>query len=261
MRKNLFMKRSLIFLLFLTPVLFFSCGGKTTTRPTQPKYKFTINGVVVKDLSLSKDIAYFTILRDSLTFDSAVVVLETASRTDTLLSQENGVYSEETSHFFDFGHVVKISVSSPADKFNLTSLMFIPGYFYINELPLDGDTLNPGGQTVPVSWSPSIYASGYFISMVKPDTTPGVVGYTTLDNLNDRSESIPPAGFRTSQGTLVYGRYEVYVIAYYKSFLEYPAMPFELADGLPKDNLDGANGTIGAGVVAEKKYIRVVTQQ
>jgi len=75
-----------------------------------------------------------------------------------------------------------------------------------------------------------------------------------LDDLNDRSETIPPEAFRTGLETLVEGRYEVYVIAYFESFLEYPGMSFELPQGLP------ANGTIGAGVVAKKKFIRVVTE-
>jgi hypothetical protein len=257
MTKKLFMKKSLVFLLLFPLVLFFYCGGKRTTRPTKPKYKFTINGVVVKDLNVDKDIAYLTVLKDSAAFDSAVVVLETAYRTDTLLSQGNGVYYEETSHFFDFGHHVVVSVSSPTDKFNLSSLMVIPDYFYIDDLPLDGDTLNPGGLSVNVSWRPSVHASGYFLSVVKPDTIPGLVGYTTLDDLNDRSEKILPEAFKIGEN-LIEGRYEVYVIAYYESFLEYPGMSFELPEGLPTNNIEDANGTIGAGLVAEKKYIRVV---
>jgi hypothetical protein len=87
-----------------------------------------------------------------------------------------------------------------------------------------------------------------------------VVGYTALDELNDRSETIPVDAFRTSQSTLVYGRYEVYVIAYNQSFTNYQGMIFELPAGLPSDNLGNANGIIGAGVVAQKKRISVVTQ-
>jgi hypothetical protein len=256
MRKNLFMKGNLVIFLLLPLVLFVSCGGKRTTRPTQPKYKFTVNGVVVKDLSLGKDIAFFTILRDSVTFDSALVKVGGY----TLNNQGSGKYSKEASQLFDFGQNVSINISCTKDSFSLVTSRIIPGYFYIDDLPLDGDTLNPGGQSVPVSWGPSIYASGYFLSVVKPDTTPGVVGYTTLDDLNNRSENILPDAFRIGDN-LIKGRYEVYVIAYYRSFLEYPGMIFELPTGLPTNNIENANGTIGAGVIAEKKYIRVVTSQ
>ncbi len=248
MRKNLFMKKSLVFLLLFPLVLFFYCGGKRTTRPSKPKYEFTINGVVVKDLSIGMDIAYFTILRDSVAFDSAVVKVGS----DTLENQGSGVYCGEAPQLFDFGQNISISVSCAEDSFSLDTFMVIPDTFYIDDLPLEGDTLNPGGLSVPVSWRTSLYASGYFLSVIKPDTIPGVVGYTTLDDLNDRSETIPPEAFRTGLETLVEGRYEVYVIAYYESFLKYPGIWFELPPGLP------ANGTIGTGVVAEKKYIRVV---
>lgn len=255
MKNNLGNRIGLV--LFLCLMLSFSCGGEVTTRTTPTKYKFTINGVVVKNLNLDKDIAYFTVLRDSVAFDEAVVVLETAFRTDTLLSQGDGVYSEETSHFFDFGHVVKITVSSPTDKFNLSSLMMIPDYFYIYELPFDG--LNPGGNDVTVDWRPSIHASGYILSLVTPDATPPVVGRTA--RISGSDANIPDSAFKTSGGTLVKGTYELYVIAYYESFLEYPGMAFELPEGLPTDNINNdANGTIGAGVVAEKKYIRVVVE-
>lgn len=245
------LRMTFVIILFLCALtLLLSCGGKITTRPRPPKYQFTMNGVVVKDLNLGKDIAYFTVLRDSVAFDSAVIVLETASRTDTLLSQGGGVYSEETSHLFDFGHVVKISISSSVDKFNLTSLMFIPEYFYISV-----DTINPGGDPVPVDWSPSNLASGYILSLVTPDTMPPAVGYT--DRARGTGLTIPREAFRTSGDDLVRGIYEVYVIAYYESFPEYPGMVFELPAGLPTDNLKNANGTIGAGVVAQKKHIRV----
>ena len=40
------MKKSLVFVLFFPLAFLFFCGGKRTTRPTEPEYKFTINGVV-----------------------------------------------------------------------------------------------------------------------------------------------------------------------------------------------------------------------
>ncbi|KPK75465.1 MAG: hypothetical protein AMJ89_04480 [candidate division Zixibacteria bacterium SM23_73] len=172
----------------------------------------------------------------------------------TLENPENGAYYKKAPQLFGFGQNIYITVSCAEDSFRLDTSVVIPDTFYIDDLPLDGDTLNPGGLSVPVSWRTSLHASGYFLSVINPDTIPGVVGYTTLDDLNDRSETIPPEAFRTGLETLVEGRYEVYVIAYFESFLEYPGMSFELPQGLP------ANGTIGAGVVAKKKFIRVVTE-
>ena len=134
----------------------------------------------------------------------------------------------------------------------------MPGNFHINTLPLTGDTLNPGGAPVPVTWSISLQAFGYVLSVVTPHVTPSPVGHTSL--LKGREKTIPLDAFRTTQGDLVEGVYEIYVIAYYGSFLEYPGMAIELPEGLPTGNLDDANGTIGAGVVAQKKRIRVVAE-
>jgi preprotein translocase subunit SecB len=132
MRKNLFMKKSLVFLLLFPLVLFLFCGGERTTRPTKPKYKFTINGVVVKDLSLDKDIAYFTILRDSTPFDSALVKVDQ----DTIKSQSggSGIYSEEASHLFDFGDTLTIMVASAEDTFAVDFDVIIPGFFRITDI-------------------------------------------------------------------------------------------------------------------------------
>ncbi|MFH1335822.1 MAG: hypothetical protein ABII96_04840 [Candidatus Zixiibacteriota bacterium] len=248
--------QSIGLVVLLSILLSLSCGGKVITRPNQTNFQFTINGVVVKDMNLNKDIVYFAVLRDSVAFDSAVVKVGN----DTIAYQGNGIYRKEATNLFNFGQSVSITITSTKDNFSLTASRHIPGSFNINDLPLAGDTLNPAGESVPFTWDVSSNASGYFFSVIRPDTTPGVVGYTALDDLNDRSETIPVDAFRTSQGTLVYGRYEVYVIAYNQSFTNYQGMIFELPAGLSVDNLENANGIIGAGVVAQKKRISVVTQ-
>ena len=252
MRKKLFMKRSLVFLLFLPLVLFFSCGGKTTTRPIKPKYKFTINGVVVKDLSLGKDIAYFTILRDSVLFDSAVVKVGS----DTLKSKGGGVYSKETSHpsqLFGFGNVVTITVSSATDNFNFRYDAIIPGNFEITGKNHDPVTANLVDEVI-VYFNSSAKATGYFTSVKRPD---GSDGYT---------KRVPPESIGAMKllrdtfyvgVTFTTGTYIIYLISYYKSFIGYPTMKFYLPDDLPKDNISNASGTIGAGVVAPLDSIKV----
>jgi len=253
MKRLMLKKIGLVILIGL--ILSFSCGGKVTTRSNPTKYKFTINGVVVKDLSLGKDIAYIKVLRDSVAFDTAVVKVGGY----TLNNQKGGKYFKEASTLFNFGQNVSLSISSTKDSFSLDTSVIMPGSFYINQLPLDGDTLNPGGKSVKVTWSISLLASGYFLTVATPDIVPGAVGFTKLVKGNE--ETILPDAFRTTQGSLVEGVYELYVIAYYGSFLEYPGMIFELPIGLPTNNIENANGTIGAGVVAQKKRIRVVVAQ
>jgi len=249
MKHLIMMKNGLVLFLFL--MLSLSCGGKVTTRTNPPEYKFTINGVVVKDMNLGKDIAYFAILRDDDPFEGAVVKVGS----DTLVNQGNGNYYLEGFPLFSFEQTVTILISSTDDDFDLTKSVVIPGDFSIVELPED-DKLNVGGHSIDISWTPSVHASGFFLSMVRPG---GLSGYTMRDENKDRTEKILPEAFRTSQDLVEEGFYEVYVIAYSESFLYYPGISFEMLPGLPTGNINGANGTIGAGVIAPSVTIEVTS--
>jgi hypothetical protein len=246
MRKNLFVRKSLVFLLFFPLVLFFSCGGKTTTRSTKPKYKFTINGVVVKDLSLGKDIAYFTVLRDSTTFDSAVVKVGD----HTLTSQDSGTYYEQASQLFNFGQNVSIIISCAKDSFSLVTSVVMPGSFRITSINYDSITSAQTNDVV-MSFSLSSNASGYFKSIVRPNGSNGFTGLIPAIEIPDAP--IPRAAFGEP---FITGIYKVYLVAYRASFLGYPGMAFYLPGGLPTDNISGAHGTIGAGVVAPLDSIK-----
>jgi hypothetical protein len=253
MRKNLFMKKSLVFLLFLPLVLFFSCGGKTTTRPIKPKFKFTINGVVVKDLSLAKDIAYFTILRDSTAFDSAMVRVGK----DTLGSQGGGIYSKEASHLFDFGDTVTITVSSAVDAFVANLNAIIPGFFYITDITgISGGIVH--SQDKPhILFTSSANATGYFINVIKENNTEGAIGLNALIPWDEIGNyTLADSTFRDIHDNFITGTYLIYLVAYNKSFLAYSDMKFQLPEGLPNGNISGANGTIGAGVVAPSDSIK-----
>jgi hypothetical protein len=243
------LKIGLILLLCLG--LSLSCGGKVTTRTEEPVYKFTINGVVVKDMNSGKDISYFSILRDSKPFSGAVVTVGS----DTLEDQGNGNYYMEGSALFAFGGSISVEVSSVQDDFTVSKLVEIPGSLSILELPAD-DKYNVGGHSVIVSWTASVKASGYFLSTVKPD---GLPGYTERDLDKNRSENVPPDAFRTNQDNLVEGSYKVYVVAYWGGFPYYYGFPFDLPSGIPTGNIDGANGTIGAGVISQYVTIEVTS--
>ena len=232
-----------------------SCGGKVTTRTPPSEYKFTINGVVVKDKNLDKDFAYFKILRDSVTFDGAVV----KAGAYTLTSQGSGNYYKEGSSLFGYGQNVTVTFSSSGDDFSTQASLVMPGNFNINPLSLPGDTLNPGGTEVTVTWGAAASASGYVLSLVTPNVVPPAVGFNAI--VKGLEKTIPVEAFRTTQGTLVEGVYDVYLVAYYGSFPEFPGIAFELPEGLPTSNISDANGTAGAGVIATKKRIRVTVEQ
>jgi len=52
----------------------------------------------------------------------------------------------------------------------------------------------------------------------------------------------------------------VFLVSYRASFVYYSGMEFYLPAGLPSGNISGANGTIGAGVVAPSASIEAVSE-
>ncbi len=244
------MKIGLVFLMCL--ILSLSCSDKVTMRTHSEEFMFTINGVLVKDMNLSKDIAYFAILRDGNPFDSAVVKVGS----DTLANLGNGNYYLEGFALFSHEATVIVSVSSAQDDFNVSEPLVIPGSFLIDELP-SNDSVNVDGHPVPIQWSGSAQASGYFLSVVRPD---GTTGFTQLDEHNNRTETIDREAFREGLEPIE-GLYTVYVVAYSEGFPYYPGFPFELPSGLPTGNIEGANGTVGAGVIAPSVTIEVPPQR
>jgi hypothetical protein len=257
MRENLFVKKSLAFLLLFPVVLFFHCGGKRTTRTTEPEYEFTINGVVVKDLSIGKDIAYFTLLRDSVAFDSALVRVGT----DTLGSRGGGVYSKEASYLFGFEDALSITVSSAEDDFAVNLNLTIPGFFRITDITGISGREVLSGQSPQILFSASADASGYFVSVVPRDNAEGAQGHTSLISWSGVGQyTIPVETFTDRLDDFTEGTYAIYLVAYNKSFVAYPSREFELPDGLPIDNISGADGTIGAGIVAPLDSLEAVVQ-
>ena len=229
--------------LFLLIIFFFSCGGKVTTRPPSDDFEFTINGVVVKDMNSGRDVAYFAILKNGDPFDGAVVKVGS----DTLESEGNGNYFLDGFPLFNYGQTVLINISSAADDFNLSTSRQIPGSFEITDI---NHTTVTSAQTelVRVSYSISTGASGYFYSVVKPDGRDALTTVIEPDQFG--YAPIQLDAFYDELGEFETGTYQIFVVAYNSSFVYYPGMDFYLPGGLPSGNLSGANGTIGAGVVA-----------
>jgi hypothetical protein len=234
-------------------MLFLSCGGKVITRTDSDEFEFTINGAVVKDMNLGKDIAYFAVLRDGDPFGGAVVTVGT----DTLVNQGNGNYYLEGFPLFGFGETVSINISSPDDDFTLSASVLMPGSFQIKYFTPPIVT-SDNAHLVKMYGSASAGANGYFASIIRPD---GSSGHTGLISLSEMIEGkLLPRDTFGEGGDLIEGTYQVYAVSYHSSFLYYQGMEFFLPAGLPSDNISGANGTIGAGVIALSTTIEVVEE-
>jgi hypothetical protein len=227
-----------------------SCGGKVITRPKPQENRFTVNGVVVKDLDQHVDFAYFNVLRDSDPFDGATVKVGSY----TLTSQGSGDYYKEGSPLFTFGQNISVTVTSSGDNFNLTTSVVMPGSFQITSINHPTVTASQADNVV-VYFSGSANATGYFKSTVRPDGSNGST--VVIPALDYGQTSIDRDAFYEGQNFIT-GTYQVYLVAYGASFVSYPDMQFFLPDGLPQGNLSGANGTIGAGVIAASATIEAL---
>jgi hypothetical protein len=245
-------KKALI-VLVLCLMISLSCGGKVTTRTPPSDYKFTVNGVVVKDKNLDKDFAYFNVRRDSDPFDGAVV----KAGAYTLTSQGDGDYYKEGSSLFSFGQNVSITVTSSADNFNLTTSVVMPGSFQITSINHPTFTASQADEVI-IYFSGSENATGYFKSIIRPDGSNG--NTTVVTGAEFGQTGIDPDAFYEGQ-SFITGTYQVFLIAYGVSFVSYPDMGFFLPDGLPQGNVSGANGTIGAGVIAPSNTIVALAGQ
>jgi len=245
------MKKLTLFLMIAVLLFSFSCGKKPT-GPSSKKPTFTIYGAVVKDMNISKDIADFTVLRNDTLFNGATVKVgnKNIPRTDS------GLYSAEfpdTTFHVKTAYIDSIIITQ--DTVTITFSFTLPDTFYIKPLQ-DNDSINAGGHSVQVSWTSSANASKYILSLAQ-DTVTGARLFKTTVGSTDTT--ITPEAFRNTADQLITGDYWIYVVAYNKSFVSYPEIPFALPTGLPADNITGAKGTMGAGVIARKAKIVVTT--
>jgi hypothetical protein len=235
--------------LLICVALSLSCGGKVTTRTEEPVSEFTVNGVVVQDLNTGRDIAYFAILRDGNPFDSAVVKVGS----DTLTNEGNGNYYLDGFPLFAHGQNISIKVSSFDDDFNLSTSVQMPGSFQITAFNPTVIT-SSNYHLLKVYGSASAGADGYCINFIKPDGGNGYAGLVSLIEMTQGIEDIPRETFEEG-GDYRTGTYTVYIAAYKGGFPSFPEIPFYLPGDLPTGNLSGANGTIGAGVIAPSESL------
>lgn len=241
------MKKILILVLAgLCLFLSLRCGKGVNSPQTG---QFIINGALVKDMTNSQDIVEFIVRRDSVLFDSAIVTVDG----DTIASYGYGgrYYRVTLANKLHPKDTLNIVISSPSDSVVFTKNIIMPDTFHITYILPNRD--NPGGETRNIYWTLSQYTSGYFVVV----SCSSAVGHNKLVDYNSTQETIDPSAFRTSQGGIVPGTYSVYVVSYRESFISYTGIPFSLPSGLPSGNINGASGTIGAGVIAPKDYIIV----
>jgi hypothetical protein len=133
----------------------------------------------------------------------------------------------------------------------------MPGSFQITSINHPTFTASQADQII-VYFSGSANATGYLKSIIRPDGSNG--NTAVIPGSEFGQTGIDPAAFYEGQ-SFITGTYRVFLVAYGVSFVSYPDMGFFLPDGLPQGNVSGANGTIGAGVIAPSSTMEALAGQ
>jgi hypothetical protein len=210
---------------------------------------------VVKDMNTpAKDIASFTVWRDDTLYNYATVKVGNQN----IPNIGSGLYYAALPYnTFERNTTYIDSIISSQDTVTITFSFTMPDTFSIG-IQSDKDTFSVSDFPIKIDWTASSHAEGYMLGIAKGDTISGAMLYSGI--IDSPPQPIPQTAFYTDgMGNLITGDYWIYIVAYNKSFASYSDMPFELSSGLPANNITGAKGTIGAGVIAKKASITMVT--
>jgi hypothetical protein len=248
------MKKSITFLLAAVLLFSFSCKKKPI-GPVNEKPTFIVYGVVVKDMNTpAKDVASFTVWRNDILYNYATVKVGNQN----IPNIGSGLYYAALPYNTFEGNTTYIdSIISSQDTVTITFSFTMPDTFSIG-IQSDKDTFTTTDFPIDLNWTTSSNPDGYILGVAKGDTISGAMLYSGI--IASPPQPIPQTAFYTDgMGNLVIGDYWIYILAYNKSFVSYSDMPFELPSGLPANNITGAKGTIGAGVIAKKAIITMAT--
>jgi hypothetical protein len=140
-----------------------------------------------------------------------------------------------------------LSIVTPEGK-TITAHGFLPDSFSIT-MPLDGDSLRIGTDTLRAVWTRSDSAETYLVGVSPADTSSPAVGWS--DGMTDTTCIVPDAAFRDSLGTAVPGEYIFSITAVNGGWNK---SGFDLF--LNGGNVEGASGTFGCAVYPPPVIIR-----
>ncbi len=250
LKKNLKLYIAGLLLLISFGLLVLSCGLPWGTNPRIKAPAFNVNCVLVKDLNTGTDLAYFEIQRNAV-FSNIDTV-----KVDTFLIPISGTGKNfSNTLLFDFLSLINVRLVNLADAFSSSGGVRMPDSFEIDTISGIPYPLNPGGQAVTLTFTPSESTTSYIISVAPQDTLSTAAGYS--DFVTCCQATIPPEAFRDSAGTPQFGTYYIYMVAFKNSFYTYPGIPFSLPAGIPTSSLPNTSGTFGAGIVAQKDSVIV----
>lgn len=211
---------------------------------SRPEISFSVDMVVVKDLSQRRSVAEAEFRRNGSLFDDAVITV----RGSALISEGSGSYFSQSPSLNLSTGVNQLAFISEDDSYHETVAVVLPDSFgTTNVFPRD----NHDAQEVLVNWSHSNGVARYLLVVVSrnypaDNTTPFMAVYGSTVN----SAIVPDTTFEDSDGFIVNGIYPIYIVAFNQGFGEYDGIPFPLPLGLPQQRISEPSGYLRYGTVA-----------
>lgn len=251
-----------IAVLLLPMWLLISCGDETNPNGTIDN-THVINYTYAQSADDGKVYCYLDITRNNEPFNTAAVGLYID--TDTIpvavmsRTSDQGAYAASFNAFeLDTSRIVKTKLNTPVDQFNFTDQIVVPDTFSFDAPGLPDNIVRASDASVPLEWTASARANGYFVIVMPADEGNTAAGYSAL--VSGTSVSVPISAYQNNLGFST-GDYNVWVVAYRGSPVDSPDLPFAIPAGFANNiTRVGVSGKAGALFVAARLVLSAQTE-
>lgn len=218
--------------------------------------------VLEKNLDLGQDIIYVRFRQDDLPIPGAFVIIDGDTiNTSAASGRGNKTYLTPR---WNHGEKVHIAAVDTAESFVYRDSVVIPDEFFIDQVLPANQIWRPVDANAQVSWTTSIDAVNYAVSVRARTTSTSSRGYGDYSaSQTALTQTIPPSAFRDQFDNLVEDVYDLHVIAYAPNFIARLDPPYktplndDVRTPILNDDIDGA---VAALVVCAKDTLLVQTQ-
>jgi len=220
--------------------------------------------VLEKNLDSGQDVIYVRFRKDGVGISGGVVVIDADTiATSSASGQGNKTYSAPR-----WQHTEKIQIAAIdlTESFVYHDSVVIPDEFEIENILPTNRIWRPIDGNAQVSWTTSVGAVNYAVSVRARDLSTSSIGYGEYsESQTALSQVIPPGAFKTATDNLVEDVYDFTIIAYSPNFIRRKNPPYayllppndDVRTPILRDNIDGG---IAALVVSVHDTLRVQTQ-
>jgi hypothetical protein len=204
---------------------------------------------------------YAEILRNGDPFNLASVSafndIDTLPAALLIRVDNEGRYADNFSiRQLDTSRYIRTEINSAIDQFNFTRVLHLPDTFSFEAPGQPGNIVRSTDGTVPLNWTASRLANGYFVVVEPADTANHANGYVEFVGSQATSVSVPISAFHDLDGFRE-GVYHVWVVAYQRNPVSLPGLPFALPDGFSDNvNSPGVSGRYGSMYIPTKLILQ-----